>query len=223
MKQMIKEEYINALLEKLNKAKRSYENAKRDTIEAEGRMITRYDSSKTETAWLADGYLMEVKELESVIERLQSDSVFVNVGDIVYVDVYRKDEYIGKETIEMNENAYLQNKELFVNVLGSYIHDRIRRDGSGDCIEYYIREIDKSAGDKYNGVEINSVIELEADDGFVDYYFLVNNYGGVEIQVEEKEVISVSKNAPVALELLTKKQGDIVNSNGIAFTITNIE
>ena len=56
-KQLVKKAYVCALEQKLTKAKNSYEIAKRDTIEAEGRMITRYDSMKTETAWLADGFL----------------------------------------------------------------------------------------------------------------------------------------------------------------------
>ena len=51
MKERVKENYLKMLKEKLEEEIKSYEIAKKDTIEAEGRMVTRYDSTKTETGW----------------------------------------------------------------------------------------------------------------------------------------------------------------------------
>ena len=52
MKERVKESYLKMLKAKLEEEIKSYEIAKKDTIEAEGRMVTRYDSTKTETGWL---------------------------------------------------------------------------------------------------------------------------------------------------------------------------
>lgn len=50
-------------------------------------MVTRYDSTKTETAWLADGYLKEVKKLEKCIKDAADKKKFANISDLVSADI----------------------------------------------------------------------------------------------------------------------------------------
>lgn len=224
MKQKVMNEYINALNEKLESAKKSHEIAKHDTIEAEGRMVTRYDSTKTETAWLADGYLRTVKELESVIQTLQENTIFANVGDCVDVTVYQRNEFIGEERIVLSKELSKDNQELFVKIIGSFVHDRISDKRNGEIVEYHVRNIEKTH--EFVGVKIYAIVTLEDEDGMLDYYFLVNNNGGIEINVDGKEIYCVSKQAPIAVEMLTKSIGDIVRphgNKGVSFRIRSIE
>ena len=172
MKQKVMNEYIKALNEKLESAKKSHEIAKHDTIEAEGRMVTRYDSTKTETAWLADGYLRTVKELESVIQTLQENTIFANVGDCVDVTVYQRNEFIGEEKIVLSKELSKDNQELFVKIIGSSVHDHISDKRNGEIVEYHVRNIEKTH--EFVGVKIYTIVTLEDEDGMLDYYFLVD-------------------------------------------------
>lgn len=224
MKQKIMNEYINALNEKLEGARKSHEIAKHDTIEAEGRMVTRYDSTKTETAWLADGYLKTVKELESVIQALQDNTVFANVGDSVDVAVYQRNEFIGEERIVLSKELSKDNQELFIKIIGSSVNDCISGKRNGELIEYHVRSIEKTQ--EHFGVNINSIVTLEDEDGMLDYYFLVNSNGGIEINVEGREIYCISKQTPMSVEMLTKNVGDTVRphgNQGVSFRIRNIE
>lgn len=45
-KKKVREAYLSCLMEELAHARRGHAEAKRDTIAAEGRMVTRYDSTK---------------------------------------------------------------------------------------------------------------------------------------------------------------------------------
>lgn len=215
--------YINALNEKLEKARKSHEIAKHDTIEAEGRMVTRYDSTKTETAWLADGYLKTVKELESVIQALQDNMIFANVGDSVDMAVYQRNEYIGEEKIILSKELAKDNQELFIKIIGSSVNDRISDKINEEYVEYHIRNIEKIH--ESVGVNIYAIVTLENEDGMLDYYFLVNSNGGIEINVEGREIYCISKQTPMSMEMLTKNVGDIVKphgNNGASFKIRSI-
>ena len=77
------------LKEKLEEEIKSYEIAKKDTIEAEGRMVTRYDSTKTETGWLAAGYLELVNMLKKSIENFEQERRYINIGDLVTIDLFQ--------------------------------------------------------------------------------------------------------------------------------------
>ena len=68
-KDIVVKKYIEFLHEQLKLTNKNFENAKKDMIEAEGRMVTRYDSTKTEVAWIANSLLVKKKNLESAIER----------------------------------------------------------------------------------------------------------------------------------------------------------
>lgn len=86
LKNKVRGAYLEALLEELANARRGHAEAKKDTIAAEGRMVTRYDSTKTEVGWLADGFLKEVKELEQCISDTKDGVWYRDTGEIIGVD-----------------------------------------------------------------------------------------------------------------------------------------
>lgn len=208
---ILKEKYIEALKEKLNKAQSSYEIAKKDTIEAEGRMVTRYDSTKTETAWLADGYLKDVLELREMISSLESNIEFANLGDTVKVDIYQKNEYVGMDSIQLDMNLLNSNKSLFLLILGSSINKKHIYENKNEYIEYHVREIEKV--EFKDAIGINSTVVLEDEYGDQDYYYIVNYLGGMVIENDGKKIFCVSKQTPIAVALFGKGVGDTVRPN----------
>ena len=85
-KDIVIKKYVEFLNEQLKLTNKSFENTKKEMIEAEGRMVTRYDSTKTEVAWLANSLLVKKKNLEDAIERKNIDnSLKVKVGSKVKV------------------------------------------------------------------------------------------------------------------------------------------
>ena len=224
MKANLKNEYIKVIQEKLDKARISYEIAKKDTIEAEGRMITRYDSTKTETAWLADGYLKNVKELESIIEKLHQNIEIANFGDSIKVDKYQKNEFAGIEIIELNKELLQYKKDFFIHSIGATVNDSIIEEVNKEYVEYYVREI--ISGNNDGSICLNSLVGLKSEDGYIDYYYLVNYLGGVEINVDGEAVFCISKQTPIALSLLGRKVGDRVKpnpDNDFVYTVNSIE
>lgn len=211
MKKKLKVKYIEALEEKLSKARLSYEIAKKDTIEAEGRMITRYDSTKTETAWLADGYLKDVKELEIMIEKLQNDTEIANLGDCIKLDKYKNKEFFGFENVLLDKKLLEEKRELFIQLIGTAINESINIEINGEYFEYHVREVQKATN--IEGISINSFVVLEDEDGIDNYFYLVNYLGGMELKVDEKEVFCVSRQTPIAMLLFGKKIGDSVRLN----------
>ena len=85
-KKKVREAYLSCLMEELAHARRGHAEAKRDTIAAEGRMVTRYDSTKTEVGWLADGFLKDVRELEKCILKANEGTWFREKGEAVGID-----------------------------------------------------------------------------------------------------------------------------------------
>lgn len=85
-KNKVREAYLAALMEELANARRGHAEAKKDTIAAEGRMVTRYDSTKTEVGWLADGFLKEVRELEQCIADTKDGAWYRDAGEVIGVD-----------------------------------------------------------------------------------------------------------------------------------------
>ena len=85
-KKKVREAYLSCLMEELAHARRGHAEAKRDTIAAEGRMVTRYDSTKTEVGWLADGFLKDVRELEKCILEANEGTWFREKGEAVGID-----------------------------------------------------------------------------------------------------------------------------------------
>ena len=222
-KELIQKRYMEAIQKKLEKARSSYEIAKNDTIEAEGRMVTRYDSTKTETAWLADGYLKEVKELEQCIQNLQTQKEYANVADILLLDKLKNGEY--QKTLSytlLAEDSPVSNT-LFSALLGCMVGDSVVISSSKQKIEYQIREIQKG---KPDGAAIGSLITLEDEYGDSDQYYIVNYVGGIEIEAEGEIIYCLSKQAPIAQALLGKKEGDRIEVTAkevITFHILKVE
>lgn len=205
-KKLVHEAYINALKKKLEKAKNSYEIAKKDTIEAEGRMVTRYDSTKTETAWLADGYLKEVKELEKCIKDAADKKEFANISDLVSADI------VNSTGFEKNVKYVLCRTEknlseiLLINIIGSVPGDIISIEEKKQHIEYHIREIQKR--NNTGKVAIGSIVTLLDDYGDREQYYIVNYIGGMEIQVNDTTIFCISKQTPIAKILLGREKGE---------------
>lgn len=211
-KQKLKEAYIEAIKYKLEKAKTSYEIAKNDTIEAEGRMVTRYDSSKTETAWLADSRLKEMKELQQYINNLRESKIYANIFDTILADLFINKEYkktdrfflskIGKEKISD------KHLEAF---LGHIVGDVVVLEEDGQYFQYQLREIQK--GDNAGTISIESVVTLSDEFKCKEIYYIVNYIGGMEIEVDGQGIFCISKHTPLAKKLLGRKKGDKVLIN----------
>lgn len=206
-KEKLKEAYIKAIEKKLEKAKESYEMHKNDTIEAEGRMVTRYDSSKTETAWLADGCLKEVKELEQYIINLRENRIYANISDTIFVDLIKKDEYQKTEKFVLSKicNDKMSDK-LLEAYIGSSVGDVVIIEKDRQYLEYQIKDIQK--GELEDFVSIESEVTLMDEFGNRDFYYIVNYIGGMDIIVDGKSIFCVSRQTPLAKVLLGKKKGD---------------
>lgn len=213
-KQLVKRAYVCALEQKLTKAKNSYEIAKRDTIEAEGRMITRYDSMKTETAWLADGFLKEVKEIEQYISNIEKEREFANVSDFVELDLLEKGEYQG--TFRYKLSRYGKEKipeRMFNEVIGCFREDSVIIEENKRQMEYRIKTIEKNPDNQV--VSLDSIVTIEDDYG-ESMYYITNYLGGIELEIEGKEIFCISKQTPIARQLLGRGQGEniIIPVNG---------
>lgn len=207
-KQLVRKSYIHALQQKLEKAKNSYEIAKRDTIEAEGRMITRYDSMKTETAWLADGYLKEVKELEQNIIDIETGKEFANVSDFVELDLLKYGEYQGTFRYKLSRKGEDKIPEkMFNEVLGCFREDSIIVEDNNQQLEYRVKAIIKNADELT--VSLDSVVTI-ADEYGDSLYYITNYLGGIELELEGETVFCISKQTPIAKQLLGRSQGESV-------------
>lgn len=205
-KQLVKKAYICALEQKLIKAKNSYEIAKRDTIEAEGRMITRYDSMKTETAWLADGFLKEVKEIEQYISNIEKEREFANVSDFVELDLLEKEEYQGTFRYRLSRHGKEKIPErMFNEVIGCFREDSVVIEENKRQMEYRIKMIEKNPDKQV--VSLDSIVTIEDDYG-ESIYYITNYLGGIELEIEGKEIFCISKQTPIAKQLLGRKQGE---------------
>lgn len=219
---MLKMEYIKVLERKLEKARMSYEIAKNDTIEAEGRMVTRYDSTKTETAWLADGYLKEVKELENMINRLQLNITAANIGDAVEVSVFENGEYIESKILRLDMVFCRSERDVFLKLLGVSVNDVADFEIKGRRMQYHVKRIEKENG--FDGVCLGSFVCLEDEDEEKEYYYLVNGLGGMEINVDGTDIFCISKQTPIANMLLGRNVGDAVDINSeFTYRIISIE
>ncbi len=205
-KQVVQEAYLDRLRQKLEKAKNSYEIAKNDTIEAEGRMVTRYDSTKTETAWLADGYLKDVKELEKCIRDMEQGREFADISDTVFLDLLINTEYQETVSYELSRTGEGKIPEnLLVDIVGCFVGDSVFVKDGIRQIEYRLKEIKKKGGDR--SVSIGSLVQVEDEYG-ASFYYITNYFGGIDVDLDGEEVFCISKQTPIAKELLGRKQGE---------------
>lgn len=209
--EMVRDNYLMALKGKMEKAKESYQTARKDTIEAEGRMITRYDSTKTETAWLADGYLQEVKILENYILDFENGVQIANIGDNVVVSCTNKQQNSQKTEYTLVRQSCI-NESLLFAILGRKVSESFYYKNENEYGEYFILDIipasNRDNAERY--VKIGSLVELEYEDDESEWYFLVNKIGGVELQIEDKTIFCISQNAPLSEKILGLNKNDSV-------------
>ncbi len=221
-KLQLKKEYIKELNKRLEAAKKNHSSAKFDVIEAEGRMVTRYDSTKTEMGWLADGYLKEVKELERVIFLEETNVVFANVLDTVITNKL-KGKKIEEVSVLLDRKT---DKALFDGLLGAFEDATVYAEEDDGFYEYTVKKIIKPKTQENNDVvKIGSVVAVETNDGYNEYYYIVNDRGGFEINFYDEEFLCISRTAPVAQSMFAKKVGDEVTINinmGLKGKITEI-
>lgn len=220
MKEEVRQAYRAALEQKLAEARASYETAKKDTIEAEGRMVTRYDSTKTETAWLADGYLETVRTLEQALGNLQGENPYINVGDRVTVDLFEGGVYEGSKELTV-ERACSDWSVLGCTLIGKKPGEEVRLKQGGKNVTYQIRSRENGKAD--GRVALYSLVALKDSIGEVEWYYLVPEQGGMELMAGGEPVFCISGLTPLAQHLLDRRMGEQVEFNGDQFQIALLE
>lgn len=216
----IKKMYKNAIIKKLNKAQTSYNSAKKDTIEAEGRMVTRYDSTKTETAWLADGYQQEVLSLTSLLEHIEKKSLFVNWGDTISGKLFKNTEFLRNETFSLASSETLNQ---YYSILGHCETELIQLDtAKSDTYTFQIDKITKVTLSPF--ITLESIVIVQDEDNYTDYFYLTNTIGGFELTYNNIDIFCSSPFTPLTKALLGKKIGDLVTLNtGFTYKIIDVQ
>lgn len=220
MIEKIRMEYIGELEKRLTNAKASYESAKRDTIEAEGRMITRYDSSKTETAWLADGYFKDVNELENEIISYKEHRKCVGYDNTVSVEVFKNEKYIEQKEVRitMGENIF---GTPAIKLIGLFRDDTLVINSKNETYLLKIARINEPDGQN-DEIDIGDAFYVGDDYGELAGYFIVRKLGGMEVNLPDGEVFCISAKAPIAQLAFGKRTGDCICNNGERMVIKKI-
>ena len=210
MKEKVKESYLKMLKAKLEEEIKSYEIAKKDTIEAEGRMVTRYDSTKTETGWLAAGYLELVNMLKKSIENFEQERRYINIGDLVTIDLFQNNRCEAQEKIVISKKEK-EWDELAYDLLGKNSDNilQIRRENRNYGVQ--IREF-RPVYPEENIVKIAIVGKyIKLEDSYLSVVESIKHAGYAnEVDVEIGFVDSETINAENAKEKLEKFDGIIV-------------
>lgn len=218
-KNIVIKKYLEALCEQLELTNKNFKNTKQEMIEAEGRMVTRYDSTKTEVAWVANSLLVKKKSLEDAIERKKIDNSFkVKVGSKVKVRQLNENNnqniyelLIGETTHKLDENIIQLSpssdnvKELF----GKIKEDIVKINLHNTDMIVKIEEISDFIDDKV--VNLDSIVLMQDENLYEDYYYICDSEGGIDLELDDgTEVIVVSNKAPIASQMLGKKIKDEV-------------
>ena len=212
--QKVKESYKEELKKILQQEHVNFEYAKRDVIEAEGIIVTRYDSTKTEVAWLANSRLAEIKIIEKEIERVDKQGK-INIGDEVTVRVPYSNGEVATEKYHIGKCD--QRKEEVIEkaidspegkaLLGHLKEDIVEveeKDGSRT-----LQVIDIKTQPKENIALVNSVIKVEDEEFGEEYYYITETRGGIILELEDElEITVITTKSPLALILLGKSKGD---------------
>ncbi|WP_455542546.1 GreA/GreB family elongation factor [Intestinibacter sp.] len=217
-KNIVIEKYIDFLKEQLDETNRNFGNTKQDMIEAEGRMVTRYDSSKTELAWLANGLLVKKKNLEEAISRKSLDNRFkVKIGSMLKVRQLNQDNdknvfkiLIGNTKEQLEGVIQLSpSSEGVKSLFGKMEEDIVEVNLNNIDMVIKIEEISVFNDDDV--VNLDSIVLMKDDSGYEDYYYICEAEGGFEIELDDgTEVLVVSNKAPIAIQMLGKKINDEV-------------
>ena len=221
MKNKVIKKYIEALEQRLAEAKASYEVAKKDSIEAEGRMVTRYDSTKTETSWLADGYLETVKTLQRAIKNLKQQVPYVNLGDHVLIDIFKNESYDKREEVVVSRENLQWNSAIH-KLLGKEREDIVLVKVRNQNYGYQIRELWKNERQN-NSAKLGDLVTLEDEYGEKECYYLVPEVGGVKICIDGTNIFCISSQAPLTQMIVEKKVDEIFEINAESYRIAKIQ
>lgn len=219
-KNTVKNMYLEEMKSKLETINKNFQSTKQEMIEAEGRMVTRYDSTKTEVAWLANSLLVKKKKLEEAIERINIDtSLKIKVGSKVKIrqlnvnnDKNIFEVFIGKNKNQIDSNIIQLNnssdtvKELFGKMKEDIVEINL------NSIDMVVK-VEEIVNDKIDEevVNLDSIVLLEDDSLYTDYYYICDSEGGIDLELDDgTEIIVLSNKAPLASLILGKKINDEV-------------
>lgn len=212
----VKECYKKELEKILEQEHVNFNAAKKDLVEAEGRMVTRYDSTRTEVAWLANSRLVEIKALEKEIERVGCEQK-ANLGDIVTVnellssgETATRKYIIGAQEDHVQDVTYVGvNTPEGKALLGCMKEDRVEVEEKMRSRAMQIIDLQKR--NEGSGVLVDTVVKVEDDEFGDEYYFVTEGRGGIILELEdETEVIVITTKSPLALALLGKQTEEVV-------------
>lgn len=188
LKQILAQEHVN------------FQAAKKDVIEAEGRMVTRYDSTKTEVAWLANGHLAEIKALEKEIERVY-ETKKIHLGDTVTVRVP-----LSKGESEVATYEVSKEQPEGYALLGRLKGDMVEvEEGMGSKV---LQIVAVKKGIYSERVDVDTLVRVKDAKYGEEYYFITEGRGGILLELEEGvEVIVINLKSPLAQKLLGEKAG----------------
>lgn len=207
-KEQVKQQYLSFLQLDWERAKIGHNTAKKDTIEAEGRMVTRYDSTKTEVAWLADGFQRELKEIEQCMADFAQQDQFINVGDSVYLEPIQDTPEHKVKSYEIHRRA--MSEDCLLSLLGQKQNDICVVDFPQGKQECFIRKLEKHTICDDTLVKLYDLVSVVDADGFEDTYFLVKERGGMSLDIDGTEVFCISKETPIAKKMLGASVGDSI-------------
>ncbi len=86
----LKERLITMIKADIEKQRQSFGSARQASIDAPGRMQSRYDTTGIESAWVADGLARALREKESNLRCLESfhwseSTTYVSIGSVVKI------------------------------------------------------------------------------------------------------------------------------------------
>ena len=102
---------------------------------------------------------------------------------------------------------------MFNDIIGCFREDSIIIEENKKQMEYRIKTIEKNPDNQV--VSLDSIVTIEDDYG-ESMYYITNYLGGIELEIEGKEIFCISKQTPIARQLLGRGQGEniIIPVNG---------
>jgi len=212
--QATKTAYRQYLEQTQKELQEGYASAKTDVLQAEGRMVTRYDSMKTEMAWVANGLLAELMKAEAALQRLAA-SQLVHIHDCVKVLTQKSDGavnsewvYIGWEQPRDESIRQLRpDSEEALSLLGQTVGQTVAVEQTMEGGTMQIVEVKSDAGADLV-VDVDTLIALQESDQEEEWYYVTTDQGGIFLDLPDgKEVVVISVKAPLTQVLLGKSVG----------------
>lgn len=232
-KKIVMQLYKNELEKNLEDLRVSYESAKTDVKQAEGRMVTRYDSMRTEMAWVANSMLAEVMGAEEALKLMEMPNL-VNVGDVVTVRIRKGEQDVYSETFCISNFAENSSGIMYISpgepkalsCLGQSADKLVEVQEGNETYTMQIAGFEKAANGEVV-IGINTLAALQESGYEEEWYLVTGSHGGFFLELDdEQEVVAVSVKAPLAQAMLGKKTGEEVTlvqgGNKRVLTVTQI-